>query len=282
MELGAREEQAGRRKEARERGDDGCLDTQFRGERCRVDGTRATVGEQDEIAGVTSLLGRDCAERPHHGGVRQLVDTPGHLERGEGERFCQQPDRSIGLLLGDGEIARGQRARWDVTEGDVGIGDGWLQPAEAVAGRPGKRTGAAWPNLETPGGIEPREAASARADLGDVDRRDANELAAAPQESAPGRERGADLVLLAARDAAVLDQRGLGRRPAHVERDHVPVAEPLGEPERGDDTGGGARLEREDGPRDRVGGGHHAARRLHDHQRSRVPRLSSPLRMSPT
>ncbi len=34
VKLGAREEQAGRRKEARERGDDGCLDTQFRGERC--------------------------------------------------------------------------------------------------------------------------------------------------------------------------------------------------------------------------------------------------------
>ena len=100
-------------------------------------------------------------------------------ERASGS--CQAAGSLVGLLLGDREIARGQRARWDVAEHDVRIGDGGLQPAEAVAGRSRKRAGAARPDLEAPGGIEPREAASPCTDLGDVDRRDANELTAAAQ-----------------------------------------------------------------------------------------------------
>ena len=54
---------------------------------------------------------------------------------------------------------------------------------------------------------------------------------------------------------------------AHVERDHVPVSEPLGQSDRGDDTGGGARLEREDGLA-MASSAVITPPGLHDHQRS--------------
>ena len=136
----------------------------------------------------------------------------------------------------------------DVAEHDVRVGDRGLLAAEAVTGGPGHGSGAARPDLECAGGIEPRETAPTRPDLGDVDGRDPDKLAAAPQESAPGRERRADLVLLAARDAAGLDQRGLRGRAAHVEVITFSIPEPLREPERRDDARRRPRLQREDGP----------------------------------
>ena len=69
----------------------------------------------------------------------------------------------------------------------------------------------------------------------------------------------ADLVLAAARDGAVLDQRRLRGRAAHVEGEQVVDAELLAHPAGGDDTGCGTRFEREDRPLLRVVRGHHAA-----------------------
>ena len=139
--------------------------------------------------------------------------------------------------------------------------------AAAVAGGPGRGARAARPDLQAARRVEPGDRAAARADLGDVDRRDPQQLARAAHQPAAGRQRAADLVLAAARDGAVLDQRRLGGRAAHVERDRVREAEPLRDAERRDDAGGRARLEREHRPAARVLGGHHAARRLHDRER---------------
>ena len=99
----------------------------------------------------------------------------------------------------------------------------------------------------------------------------ADQLAAAAQQAAAGRERRADLVLLAARDAAAVDQRRLRRRPTHVERDRILVAEPLRQRERSDDAGCRARLERVDGALRGVGGAHRAARALHDRSGASIP-----------
>ncbi len=126
--------------------------------------------------------------------------------------------------------------------------------AAPVAGRPGVGTGAARADLQPAGRVEPGDAAAARAHLGDVDRRDSQQLAGAADQPAAGRDRAADLVLAPAGDGAVLDQRGLRGRAAHVERDQVLEAEPLRHPERGDDAGGRAGLEREDRPQLRVVG----------------------------
>ena len=117
--------------------------------------------------------------------------------------------------------------------------------AAAVAGGAGIGAGAARADLQAAGRVEPGDAAPAGADLGDVDRRDPQELARAPDEPAAGGDRAADLVLAPARDGAVLDQGRLGGRAAHVERDRVLDPEPLRHPERRDDSGGRPRLERE-------------------------------------
>ena len=167
----------------------------------------------------------------------------------------------------DGEIARCERPGRDVPEHDVRVGDCGLLAAEAVTDGAGHGSRTPWADLEGAGGIEPREAAPTRPDLGDVDGGDPDELAAAPEQSAPGRQLSADLVLLAARHAAALDQRRLRGRASHVERDHVLEPERLRKPERCDDARRGSRLERVDGPDRRVGSGHDAARRLHDLER---------------
>ena len=153
-------------------------------------------------------------------------------------------------------------------EQDVRVGHGRLDAAAAVAGRPRVGAGTARSDLQPAGGVEPRDAAAARADLGDVDRRDPQELARAADQPAPRGHRAADLVLAAAGDRAVLDQRGLRGRAAHVEGDHVPHAELLRHPAGGDDARRRARLEREHRARLGVVGGHDAAGRLHDLERS--------------
>ena len=99
----------------------------------------------------------------------------------------------------------------------------------------------------------------------------------------PAESDGADLVLLAERDAAVLDQRRLRGRAAHVERDHVLVAELLARAQRRDDARGRAGLQRVDRPRGRVLGGHHAAGGLETVSGAATPARVEPARArSPT
>ena len=154
-----------------------------------------------------------------------------------------------------------------VAEDDVRVGHRRLDPSAPVAGRARIGARAARTDLESACRIEPGDAAASCADLGDVDRRDPQQLACAADQPASGRHRAADLVLAAARDGAVLDQRRLRGRAAHVEGEQVVDAELLAHPAGGDDTGCGTRLEREDRPLLRVVRGHHAAGGLHDLER---------------
>ena len=64
-------------------------------------------------------------------------------------------------------------------------------------------------------------AAAAGADLGEIDRRHLQRVARAGQQPRADHDAGADGILLGARDLAVLDHRGLGRRAAHVEGDDL-------------------------------------------------------------
>src|SRR6185436_13844946 len=141
------------------------------------------------------------------------------------------------------EAAVADPALGQEAESDVRVRHRGLPAAAAVARRPGVRAGAARADGDRAGRVAPRDRAASGADLGDVDRRYADQLARSAQQARADRERGAHLVLLRPRDAAVLDEGGLGGRAAHVEGDRVGVAELAGERERRDDAGGGAGLE---------------------------------------
>ena len=84
--LGPGKEQARRREEPGERRHERGPDAELGGERRGVHRAGAAVGDEHEVGRVASLLGRHGAKRAHHRGVRELVDAPGGLERGEPER----------------------------------------------------------------------------------------------------------------------------------------------------------------------------------------------------
>jgi hypothetical protein len=256
--LRARGEQADGREHARERRHDHGVRPQLGRERRGVHRTRAAVREEHELRGIAALLGRDGAERAHHRGVREVVDgasgDPDRLERPLRERAGQLdapvPDPAFGHQA----------------ERDVRVRHRGLAAAAAVARRPGVRARAPRPDGNRSGLVAPRDRAAAGADLGDVDRRDADQLARPAQEARADRERRPDLVLLRPRDAAVLDERGFGGRAAHVEGDRVGATELAGERERRDDAGSGAGLEDVDRALGRLRCRHHASRRLHDRE----------------
>ena len=124
----------------------------------------------------------------------------------------------------DGEPAAGQRARIDQAQHDVGIGHGRPVVAEAVAGRARHGAGRLRPDLQQPALVDARERAAAGADLGDVDRRHLQHVAAGLDEAARRRDAVAELVFRRHAGPAVLDDHGLGGGAAHVEHDEVGLA----------------------------------------------------------
>jgi len=107
-------------------------------------------------------------------------------------------------------------------EHEIGVGHGGLASAPAVADRPGLGTGAGRPHLEQAKGIDAGDAATAGADLDEVDRRHCDRHAAALLETIAA----VDLLLAADDRPPVLDQAGFCGRAAHVERHELRQAEP--------------------------------------------------------
>src|SRR5439155_15565795 len=117
-----------------------------------------------------------------------------------------------------------------------------LGPARVVADRPGRGARAVRPDGHRAALVETDDAAAAGADLRDVDERELDRVAAALHELAAEVDPRADLVLARSHRLAVLDERGLRRRTAHVERDQVRPAGLPAEVAAGDHAGGGAGL----------------------------------------
>jgi hypothetical protein len=279
VELRPREEEADGAEETRDRRHEDGPHAEILREAGRVNRPGAAVGDQREVARVAPLLGRDRPQRPRHPRVRDPVDPTRRLEEGQTERLGDAAHRLLGQLRGDRDLPVGDRAGGHVAEDDVCVGDRWLDAAAPVAGRARVGARAARPDLEAASRIDPGDAAASRADLGDVDRRDSQQLTGAADQAASGGHRAADLVLAATRDRAVLDQRRLGRRAAHVEGEQIADSELLPHPAGCHDARRRPRLEREDRPLLRVGGGHHAAGRLHDLERPFDPDPSRPVRI---
>src|SRR5260370_2890738 len=75
----------------------------------------------------------------------------------------------------------------DIAEQNIGVGDGRLVAAAAVAGRARHRAGAVRPDLEQTQSVARRDAATAGADLDHLDRLDLQrEPAAAPKSLVSG------------------------------------------------------------------------------------------------
>ena len=133
--LGPREQQPGGGEEPGERRHDRRARAELGRERRGVDRAGAAVGDEREVGRVAALLGRDGAQRAHRRRVREVVDAARRLERREAELRAERADGLLGQLARDGQRAGRERAGRDVAEHDVGVGHGRLGAAEAVAGR---------------------------------------------------------------------------------------------------------------------------------------------------
>ncbi len=227
---------------------------------------------EHELARVAAAIGRDRLDRPRHRRDRQLEDAVGGLGRALAERLrdgLERPCGGVGIQL-DG--AAGEVLGAQVAEDDQRVGQRRLVPAEAVAGRPRIRARALGADVQHPELVRRDEAAAAGADLGEVDEREPDRVAAALDEPAAQVDPGPDLVLRRLHRQAVLEDRRLRRRPAHVERDHVGDPGLAREKRTGDDSGGRPRLDQVRRLADRGRGAHQAAARLHDLERRRDPR----------
>ncbi len=104
VELGAGEQQPGGREEPCERRHDRRPDAELGGERGRVNGAGAAVGEEHEVGRVAALLGRDRTQGAHHRAVGQVVDAACRLDRREpeppAERRPATPRRARGRRSG--------------------------------------------------------------------------------------------------------------------------------------------------------------------------------------
>ena len=221
-------EHAERREVRRELRHDHGRDVQLARDRDDMQRAGAAGGDQREVARIETLLHRHLAHRQRHLRDRDLDDR---LRGGDGVDL-----QRLGDLLGD--AARGgigvelhltaeEVVGIEPTKHDIGVGDGRLGAAPAVADRARIGARALRADLERADVVDPGDRAAAGADLDHVDHRQHHRMA---------RRIAADVVAGRERRLAVLDQARLGGGAAHVERDHVVVAERLADLRRGDDA----------------------------------------------
>ena len=104
-----------------------------------------------------------------HRGVGDLDDRDGGLERSR--RRGVPASRAIAASAAadvQRQPAAGEWCRADPAQHDVRVGDGRLGPAAAVAGGAGIGARALRPDAQDPAGVDPGDAAAARADLDEV------------------------------------------------------------------------------------------------------------------
>ncbi len=229
---------------ARHRRHQNPRDAELAGQLDREHRAVAAERHQGHVARIAAALDRDGADRARHRDGRDLADAVGRVDR-RNPRAVRRHDAGSRPRCAPGRPAAraaGEPARVEEAEQQVGVGDGRPIVAAAVAGRPGIGAGGFRPDQQQAAWVHGGQRAAARSDLGDVDRRHLEEIAAALDEAAGRAHALAELVFGGQRRHAVVDDRRLGGRAAHVEHDDVAVADHLAEP-------GGARDARRPGPR---------------------------------
>ena len=208
-------------------------------------------GQQRVAPRVHAPLDRHHAERPDHLLVGDADDSLGRLDLAQAELVAQRADRLPGRVDVQRDAAGEVGVRREVAEQQVGVGNGRLGAAPAVAGRTGLRPGRARAHTERTAGVAPADRAAAGADGVHVDHR---QLDRAPL----------DLARVGPPHLAGVDDADVAGGAAHVDADRVGVAGAPGEQAGADRTAGRPR-EHAPGPGPRglrrlrraAGGAHH-------------------------
>ena len=174
-------------------------------------------GEQHEVARVVAARQRHQPDGAGHVGIGEPEDGGSGILDGEAERPGQPvADGGAHGLHVDGALDGGEARRIEPAEHQVGVGDGGLAAAAAVADRPRRRAGRLGAHLQHAGRVERRDGAAAGADRAHVHHRHVDRQAV-----------GDGQLRRHLRHAAV-DQRHIGGGAAHVVGDGVAEAR-LGE-----------------------------------------------------
>ena len=214
-------------------------------DRVGVQRARAAEGDEREVARIVAALHRDEAQRAGHVLVDDREDAVGGLLEREVHGVGDLLHGSARALDVERHLAA-QEARRQVADDDVRVGHGRLLAALAVGRRARLGAGRLRADAERAGELRHvRDRAAARADRVHVDARDLDAEVA---------DRG----LAADRRLAVLAERDVGRRPAHVEREDVRVAGLRGDVQRAGDAAGGPGEHAVDRVALRLGGRHQA------------------------
>jgi hypothetical protein len=197
---------------------------------------RAGAAERDhrEAPRVLALLDDVDARRGGHVLGHHAVHAPGRLDGGKAEAGADRGERALGRPLVEPHAAAEKEFRVVIAEQQIGVGHGRLAAAAAIAHGSRIGTRRARPDAQQAVLGDRRDRAAAGADLDHVDDRQLQGQPGAALEAvhAGGLHHRRNL------GAGRFDQRRLGRRAAHVERDHLGLA------------GGGA----EEGGRERAAG----------------------------
>src|SRR5215468_6601059 len=158
-------------------------DAELPGDRPCVHRSRPARAEERVIARIAPALGDVHTGGTRHVLVHDVVDAPGDLDRLEAEPSGKLLHGGARRLQIDADLAA-REVRWvEIAEEEVGVGDGGLRAAQAVRGGTRVRSGAARADLEQPDLVHVRDAPASRADLDQLDRRDADGQPAALDEA---------------------------------------------------------------------------------------------------
>ena len=253
-----REQHAERRKMRRKQRHDHLRDVKLPRDSADMQRTRAAGRHQREVARVVALGDRHLAHRERHLVVRDLDDRLRGRDRIKLQRAC---DLLLDAAQGGSGIelhgAAEEIVRVEPAEHHIGVGDGRLGAAAAIADRPRIGARALRSHFERADVVAPRNRAAAGADLDHVDHRQHHRMAAGI---------AADVIARRQRRLALADQARLGRRAAHVERDHIGKSKRLPDRRRGDYAADRTRLHHGGRPLGCDLRRHHAAVRTHDRQ----------------
>ena len=186
-------------------------------------------------------------------------------------------DGALGGRRVNGDFAAEEIARVEPSQYEVGIGDRGVRPASAIAGRPGIGPGTLRADPQDAAGVHPSDGPAARADFHEVDHGGADGIARAARRPNARLRGRSDLVVLGYARRAVLDQRGFGRRPAHIERNHVLIPPRLPQMRGRNHAGGRAGLNHVNRLLPRRSKGIHPAATLHYEQLGGDTGLGQPI-----
>ena len=220
LEADRRDQEAERRRGPRRRRHDELPHPQLARHPRRMGGSGAAQRHHGVAPGVVALLDDMDPRRACHVLAHDLIDSPRRLHRRQAQGFADSADRHRRGRSVQRHPAAQEEVRIEIAEHEIGVGNRRLRSPVSITGRTRVGAGAAGTHLQEAQVIDARDRPATGTDFDHVDDRRLYRQAAALLEAMDPRRlhhRG-DV------GTAILDQAGLRRRSAHVERDDVRLA----------------------------------------------------------